>query len=447
MSNKEYQVVDIVNTLNKANAIIKQHQVSKYRTCNLSNSTTYYYRCSQYRKYPLCQYEIQISVPSTNSTPINLTFKNARCHEHRNTTSRLSSPIRTSVEKYVKYNLTQSHAKTILSMDYPNVSLPTTDDLHATFVPYYSINNIHDIFVFFTTKKLISQTPLTTLLKVDATYKLTWNELPLLVFGSSDADRHFHPFAIALVSNDEDSICYKDLFNQLQLISTQENNRPFYINFIMADGAPGIRKAQKDLFPGAKRLMCWAHVIRKCHEHRKLVPKDKWNQIDLDIHDLQLSFSDSLFQCGASLLMKKWSSDTLIKQFQEYFYDQWIIKLPLWREKYEGAGINIPSTNNGCESLNGKIKQQYTLRNELHLSSFLSKIEQMLHDWSTNSLLNDFVTKPSISTTLELISIKWPNSIDKISILHWFDSWYTVPSSNSLIAPAVWLQMYQQQQQ
>ncbi|CAF5150168.1 unnamed protein product, partial [Rotaria magnacalcarata] len=185
-----------------------------------------------------CQYEIQISVPSTNSTPINLTFKNARCHEHRNTTSRLSSPIRTSVEKYVKYNLTQSHAKTILSMDYPNVSLPTTDDLHATFVPYYSINNIHDIFVFFTTKKLISQTPLTTLLKVDATYKLTWNELPLLVFGSSDADRHFHPFAIALVSNDEDSICYKDLFNQLQLISTQENNRPFYINFIMADGAP-----------------------------------------------------------------------------------------------------------------------------------------------------------------------------------------------------------------
>ncbi|CAF3567760.1 unnamed protein product [Rotaria socialis] len=126
MSNKEYQVLDIVNTLDKANAITKQHQVSKYRTYNLSNSTTYYYRCSQYRKYPLCQYEIQICVPSTNSTPINLTFKNARCHEHRNTTSRLSSPIRASVEKYVKYNLTQSHTKTILSMDYPNVSLPTS---------------------------------------------------------------------------------------------------------------------------------------------------------------------------------------------------------------------------------------------------------------------------------------------------------------------------------
>ncbi|CAF0900360.1 unnamed protein product [Rotaria sordida] len=206
---------------------------------------------------------------------------------------------------------------------------------------------------------------------------------------------------VVSVSNDEDSTCYKDLFIQLQLISIQENNRPFFVNFIMVDDAPGITKTQKDLSSGAKRLMCWAQVIRKCREHCKLVPKDKWNQIDLDIHDLQL--------------------------------------------RYEGAGINVPSTNNGRESLNGKIKQQYTLRNKLHLSLFLPKIEQMLHDWSTNSFLNGFVTKSSISTTLELVSIKWSTSIDKISILHWFDTWYIVPSSNSLITPAIWLQMYQQQ--
>ena len=78
--------------------------------------------------------------------------------------------------------------------------------------------------------------------------------------------------------------------------------------------------------------MCWAHVIRKCREHRKLVPKDKWNEIDTDIHILQLSFSDVIFQHGAALLKYKWSSDPRIHQFQDYFFDQWITKLPLWYE-------------------------------------------------------------------------------------------------------------------
>ena len=79
------------------------------------------------------------------------------------------------------------------------------------------------------------------------------------------------------------------------------------------------------------------------------------------------------------------------------------------------------------------------------LSSFLPKIEQMLHDWSTSSLSNGFATKPSISTSLELDSLKWSNTIDRINILHWFDTWYIVPSSHSLMTPIVWLQLYQQQ--
>ena len=81
--------------------------------------------------------------------------------------------------------------------------------LYSTFVVYYRIKKIDDIFVFFTTKQLIQQIQLTALLQVDATYKLTWNNLPLLVFGSSDADRHFCPFGIALVPSDEHASCFK----------------------------------------------------------------------------------------------------------------------------------------------------------------------------------------------------------------------------------------------
>ncbi|CAF1388465.1 unnamed protein product [Didymodactylos carnosus] len=46
-----------------------------------------------------------------------------------------------------------------------------------------------------------------------------------------------------------------------------------------------------------------------------------------------------------------------------------------------------PSTNNGLESLNGKIKQSYTIRNKLSLATFLQTAERMLGDWSTKSAL------------------------------------------------------------
>lgn len=92
----------------------------------------------------------------------------------------------------------------------------------------------------------------------------------------------------------------------------------------------GLTKAKDEIFPEAKRLMCWPHVIRRCREHRKLVLKDKWNDIDSDIHNLQLSFSDTVFNKGASLLKQKWSNEPHMQLFQEYFFDQWITKLPFW---------------------------------------------------------------------------------------------------------------------
>ncbi|CAF4399431.1 unnamed protein product [Rotaria sp. Silwood2] len=403
-------------------------------------------------------------------------YKNTHDHEQRRTTTRAPSPVRELVSKYVNCNLTETQIKNLLVVDCPSTSIPRNqlsnlinytrrknnpdifsvydfnqwcinhsydeNSLHSTFIPYYYINDINDIFVLFATKQLLKDAQSSTLLQVDATYKLTWNELPLLVFGSSDVDRHFRPFGVALISSDETSTCYIDLFKQLKLISTQENQREYVVNYVMADGAPGITSAQKEVFPQARRLMCWAHVARKCREHRKLVPTEKWKQIDIDIHNLQLCFSDNIFSHGTNLLMKKWSTDPLIQQFQSYFFNQWIETLPLW---YEGAAINMPLTSNGCESLNSIIKKKYTMRNKLHLSSFLPKIEQMLNDWSTASSSNVFVSKPSISSDLELCAFKWSNNIDKLAVLHWFDSWYIVPSSNSLITPAVWLQMYQLQ--
>ncbi|CAF1522516.1 unnamed protein product, partial [Didymodactylos carnosus] len=113
---------------------------------------------------------------------------------------------------------------------------------------------------------------------------------------------------------------------------------------------------------------------------------------------------DEVFNRGIDLLIQKRSATPATKTFSDYFVDQWITKLPYW---YEGAAFGKPSTNNGCESTNAIIKQKYTLRNKLHLSAFLPKIEQMLTDWSKASISSPFAAATSISPDTELHAYKW----------------------------------------
>ena len=190
----------------------------------------------------------------------------------KNPTTRLPSPIQRTVADHVKCGLTENQIKKSLVINYPQISIEKvklhsfilyerrkhrpeifsvydlrkwcyerkeSKDLHSTFVPFYTVDNINNLFVFFTTKQLFQQIRLTTFLQVDATYKLTWNNLPLLVFGSTNANRHFKPFGIALISTDEDSECFIDLFNSINALTLQEFDHPFVINQIMADCAPG----------------------------------------------------------------------------------------------------------------------------------------------------------------------------------------------------------------
>ena len=41
MLNEEYELLKFVNTFDEVDTIVKEHQVSKYRTSNLINQTKY----------------------------------------------------------------------------------------------------------------------------------------------------------------------------------------------------------------------------------------------------------------------------------------------------------------------------------------------------------------------------------------------------------------------
>ena len=81
--------------------------------------------------------------------------------------------------------------------------------------------------------------------------------------------------------------------------------------------------------------------------------------------------------------------------------------------------------------MNAIIKRTYTLRNKLHLSAFLPKIEQMLKHWSKGNISLPFSNNTRIASDTELQAYQWSISVNRGDILHWFNTFYVVPSSTA----------------
>jgi len=59
MSQSDWKLLVVVHSLDEVKTIAKSNGVCQYRTHNLANSTKYSFKCSQYRKYPICIYELK----------------------------------------------------------------------------------------------------------------------------------------------------------------------------------------------------------------------------------------------------------------------------------------------------------------------------------------------------------------------------------------------------
>ncbi len=127
---------------------------------------------------------------------------------------------------------------------------------------------------------------------------------------------------------------------------------------VMADGCKGITAALPTVLPGVRRLMCWYHAEKAMRRNKNLVPAHHWTLVREMIGDIQCSKDDSGFQLSANLALGVWRNMGL-HDWVSYFKSTWIDQLPFW---YEGASALGPSTNNGLESINSRIKKDHTLR-------------------------------------------------------------------------------------
>jgi hypothetical protein len=126
MSTSGWNLLCVVHSLDEVKTVAKSNGVCQCRINNLVNSTKYSFKCSQYRKYALCNYELKATVPDDDPNLITIMSRNNHNHEYRSETSRLPSSVRDSVSKYVEIRLTKPQIHSSLLFDHPNTPVPST---------------------------------------------------------------------------------------------------------------------------------------------------------------------------------------------------------------------------------------------------------------------------------------------------------------------------------
>lgn len=228
---------------------------------------------------------------------------------------------------------------------------------------------------------------------IDATYKLNWLGFPLIVLGTVDRAKHFHPLIYACASH-ERTLDYEFIFSCVKNAIKTHINKDFEPETLIADGADAIHNAFCNIFESALLIvMCYAHVIRNCRK-RPFTCKNNKHLILEDIRSMQLAPNRPTFDMMTKLFCKKW--EHVESDFVAYFKKEWLGAHCNW---FEGAADYTPSTNNGLESHNATIKKKITLRRRLPMSEFLVSMKAMTADISQSFSQNNRVmaTEPDVA--------------------------------------------------
>lgn len=225
---------------------------------------------------------------------------------------------------------------------------------------------------------------------IDATYKLNWNGFPLVILGTVDRAKKFHPLVYACTTN-ETTDDYTFIFESIKTAVEVHFESSFEPTIIIADGAHQILNAFFNVFTSADLgIMCFPHVIRNIRKRQFKVKSNKQLILD-DIRKIQKSPNRAMFEMMCDLFCQKWQP--FESDFIDYFRKQWLGDLNNW---FEGAAEYTPSTNNGVESHNANIKRKVTLRRRLPLNQFLDAMKNLTCSQQFANNQRQIATKPII---------------------------------------------------
>jgi hypothetical protein len=96
---------------------------------------------------------------------------------------------------------------------------------------------------------------------IDCTYKVIKQLYPLIVFGITDIDHHFHPIALMITSH-EQTIDFVRFFRSLNKLIKEKLNYNFSPTFIITDHSSAMFNAiEKDYKSLCQHITCFFHLM------------------------------------------------------------------------------------------------------------------------------------------------------------------------------------------
>jgi hypothetical protein len=149
----------------------------------------------------------------------------------------------------------------------------------------------------------------------------------------------------------------------------------------MSDAAEAIPNGAKEVWAAVTRFMCSVHVHQAVGKQCKSIPDiNIRREIISDINSLALCWSNDVAVVATNLFIKKWGLNQLpaVIALISNFKDVWMTdRLFAW---YRGKAPKHPVNQNGLESKNKVIKDEYSFRAQLGVLQFLNVLCKYLHD-------------------------------------------------------------------
>lgn len=263
-----------------------------------------------------------------------------------------------------------------------NLQKFTSDDMHFN--------------CMITSKRLLENAKKGVVIHADATYRVNFFGYPLLVFGTTDKKKSFHPIGFGL-SSTENSHDYSFFFGSIKEVIHRVFKEDIVFEVLVSDAAKAIKKGFREINQNKKEVTCNYHVIDRCKK-RPLNSPENSKPLLADIRALQLLPNESTFDEGWRLFSEKWRAAEA--DFVQYMKENWIDENKNW---YEGVRHFTPSTNNAVESFNGKIKSDFLYRERPLLAEFKDAISKM----AVNLSIEYEGNKKSFASKVTLIAAEW----------------------------------------
>jgi len=185
-----------------------------------------------------------------------------------------------------KSTIPQSEDETFIVSFYVHYEDDTNDDDEDV------IDDGNKFRFFMSTKRLLKIASTSTNLHADATYKSIWQGFSVLVVETSDYGRKFHPFELAVCS-DEKQQDFEFIFKSISADVERTIESNFTPEVLVVDGSGAIRNDFMKRFNTDKMVMCWGHMCRNVEKKLKSLKVGTIrNEILDDVEKLQLCESE-----------------------------------------------------------------------------------------------------------------------------------------------------------